>query len=172
MERLVVDMDGVLADVYPHFFHYDEIEGGRRKTVEEVTGIPELEAFPNIRKYIYSKGFFRALVPIEDSQEILKQLNERYELFIVSAATEFPLSLEEKHAWLNEYFPYISWQQMVFCGQKHIIDADIMIDDHFRHLDRFKNRTILFSQPHNLAKDAGRHERVNSWKEIAGLLLK
>jgi 5'(3')-deoxyribonucleotidase len=47
-----------------------------------------------------------------------------------------------------------------------------MIDDHFKNLDGFKNTTILFTQSHNISMDAGRHKRVSSWEEIAGLLLK
>ena len=171
MQRIAVDMDGVLADVYPKFFYYDEMENGRRKTIEEVTGKAELDAFEGIRKYVTSPGFFRDLSPVPDSQDVLKKLHDRYEVFIVSAATEFPLSLGEKHDWLNEHFPFISWKQMIFCGVKSIVDADIMIDDHFKHLDAFKNSTILFSQPHNLLRNAGRHKRVHTWLEIADILL-
>ena len=89
----------------------------------------------------------------------------------MSAATEFPQSLLEKHEWLSEHFSFITWQQMVFCGSKTIVEADIMIDDHFKNLDPFKGTTILFSQPHNLLSDPGRHKRVLSWNEIGGLLL-
>ena len=54
---------------------------------------------------------------------------------------------------------------------KAIIDADIMIDDHFKNLDLFKGTTILFTQPHNQLKNDGRHKRTNSWQEIASILL-
>ena len=92
-------------------------------------------------------------------------------MFIVSAAMEFPQSLPEKLEWLNEHFNFLHWQQFVFCGSKTIVDADIMIDDHFKNLDQFKGTTILFTQPHNQLIDAGRHKRVDSWKEIASILL-
>lgn len=171
MERIAVDMDGVIADVAEQFFRYDEQDFGKRKTWNDVTGKKELEAFPNSRKYICSNGFFRTAPVIKDSQEILSRLNKVYEVFIVSAATEFPQSLSEKQEWLNEHFPFVKWQQMVFCGSKTIIDADIMIDDHFKNLDPFPGTTLLFSQPHNLHYESGRHKRVQSWKEIASILL-
>jgi 5'(3')-deoxyribonucleotidase len=160
-QRIAVDMDGVLADVVEQFFRYDEKDFGRRKTWEEAKGKKESEVFPKFREYVYTKDFFRTTPVMEGSREIL----------FVSAATEFPQSLSEKQEWLNEHFPFIQWQQMVFCGLKTIIEADIMIDDHFKNLDHFKNTTILFSQPHNLLLDAGRHKRANSWKEIAEMLL-
>ena len=45
-----------------------------------------------------------------------------------------------------------------------------MIDDHFKNLDYFPGKTILFNQPHNQLSDTGRHTRVNSWYEIDILL--
>jgi len=170
-QRIAVDMDGVIADVMEQFFRYDEKDFGKRRTIEEANGKAEIEVFPKLREYLFTKGFFRTTPVMEGSREILVEINKKYELFIVSAATEFPQSLSEKQEWLMEHFPFIHWQQMVFCGLKTIIDADIMIDDHFKNLDHFKRTTILFSQPHNLLMNPGRHKRVNSWKEIAGLLL-
>lgn len=170
MQRIAVDMDGVLANVTEHFLDYDEKDFGRRQTWDDIAGKTELSVFPNLRKYLYRDGFFRTAPVMPGSQDVLHELNKKYEVFIVSAATEFPQSLTEKQSWLNEHFPFIQWQQMVFCGWKTIISADIMIDDHFRNLDAFPNKTFLFSQSHNISMDAGRHHRVKSWKELAGLL--
>jgi len=170
-QRIAVDMDGVMADVVEQFFRYDEKDFGRRKTLEEAKGKPEIEVFPKLREYVFTKDFFRTTPVMEGSHEILFELTKNYEVFIVSAATEFPQSLSEKQEWLNEHFPFIQWQQMVFCGSKTIIEADIMIDDHFKNLDPFKRTTILFSQPHNLLQNPGKHKRVHSWKEIAEMLL-
>jgi len=164
-------MDGVLADVAEQLFRFDERDFGRRMSLGEVTGKPEMDIFKNAGIHVFEPGFFRTAPVMEGSQEILEKLNSRYEVFIVSAATEFPQSLPEKQEWLNEHFPFIKWQQMVFCGSKTIIQADVMIDDHFKNLDYFPGTTLLFNQPHNLLKAEGRHRRVNNWEEIAGILL-
>lgn len=172
MQRLAVDMDGVLADVYHQFFKMDEQDFGRRRPMEEVAGKPEREGFPNILQYVYAEGFFRTAPVIAGSLPVMEALNSKYDLYIVSAATEFPQSLPEKQAWLNEHFPFIGWQKMVFCGSKQIIQADIMIDDHFRNLDFFKGETtLLYTQPHNIKSSDGRHRRVNNWDDIAAILL-
>jgi 5'(3')-deoxyribonucleotidase len=171
MERIAVDMDGVLADTTEQFFRYDERDFGRRRTLEEITGKPESVSFPKAREYVRSKDFFRTAPVMIESQNVLSELNKRYEVFIVSAATEFPQSLLEKYEWLAEHFSFITWQQMVFCGSKTIVKADLMVDDHFKNLDHFKGTTFLFSQPHNYLQPAGRHRRVHSWKEIANILL-
>jgi len=171
MERIAVDMDGVIADTTEQFFRYDERDFGRRRTLQEIIGKPESLSFPRAREYVRTKDFFRTAPVMIESQNILANLNKRYEVFIVSAATEFPQSLFEKYEWLQEHFPFITWQQIVFCGSKAIVDADMMIDDHFKNLDAFKGNTFLFSQPHNNLQNAGKHRRVNSWKEIADILL-
>ena len=171
MERIVVDMDGVIADTTEQFFRYDEREFGRRRTFEEITGKPEAVGFPNGMKYVRTRDFFRMAPVMPDSQRVLEEINKKYELFIVSAATEFPQSLLEKYDWLTEHFPFISWKQMVFCGSKTIVEADIMIDDHFKNLEPFRGHTLLYSQPHNLLMQPGRHRRVQDWQEIAKILL-
>ncbi len=171
MKTLAVDMDGVLADVYSLFVKMHSEEFGYDVTLEDSHGLAESAAFPGIYKYVNSKGFFRNVPLIEGCQECIVKLNEKYKLFIVSAATEFPSSLQDKQSWLNDHFPFITWRQMVFCGSKEIIKADIMIDDHFKNLDHFKGHTILFTQQHNISTHPGRHIRVQSWNEIGKLLL-
>ncbi|MBS1654646.1 MAG: 5'(3')-deoxyribonucleotidase, partial [Bacteroidetes bacterium] len=99
MKRIAVDMDNVLADITEQFIRYHEKEFGERKTIKEITGISDLEAFPNARKYLYQQGFFATPPVIENSQQILAELNKKYEVFIVSAAMEFPQSLPEKQEW-------------------------------------------------------------------------
>ena len=82
---------------------------------------------------------------------------------------EFPQSLSEKLAWLEEYFPFIGWQNIVFCGYKNIVDADYMIDDHIKNLSVFKGESLLFTAPHNVNVEG--YKRVNTWEEVGELLL-
>jgi len=171
MKRISIDMDGVLANVYGQFLKMHAAEFGNVLTLEEMTGRPEHVAFPNVYKYVNSAGFFRNAPVMEGCKEVVRKLNDQYKIFIVSAAMEFPNSLTEKHDWLIEHFPFITWQQMVFCGSKEIIKADIMIDDHFKNLNFFTGETILFTQPHNKLADTLHHKRVETWQEIEALLL-
>jgi 5'-nucleotidase len=171
-KRLIVDMDGVMADIYSQFIAFEEKEFGYRQPIKDMLGKKEYEVFKNARQYIYENGFFRNAPVMEGSIEAMKALNEKYEVFIVSAAMEFPKSLPEKYEWLAEHFPFISWEQITFCGSKSVIRGDIMIDDHYKNLDFFNGRTILFTQPHNVGQDDKTHTRVETWKDILKLLLK
>lgn len=169
---IAVDMDGVLADVYKQFITMHKKETSELLSEEDLAGKTEAEAFPHILKHVNSPGFFSTVPLIAGSQRVMERLNDHFELFIVSAAMEFPNSLKEKHDWLAEHFPFIHWKQIVLCGSKSVICTDIMIDDHFKNLDVFKGkRTILFTQPHNVIADPGRHHRVDTWEEVEQLLL-
>jgi 5'(3')-deoxyribonucleotidase len=97
------------------------------------------------------------------SQSVLRSLNEKYEIIVVSMATEFPASLTDKQLWLNDHYPFITWKQIVFCGNKSLIQADLMIDDHLKNLDTFDGETIMFLQPHNMRNDNHHHLTVSSW---------
>jgi 5'-nucleotidase len=171
MKRILVDMDGVLADVYPRFFELYEQETENKKTIDEIIGRKEGEAFPELYRWVETPGFFRTIPVMADSQRVMKLLNKVYEILVISMATEFPVSLTDKQLWLNDHFPFISWRQTIFCGNKSLIPADLMIDDHFKNLDHFKGETIMFVQPHNINNTDHQHKTVSSWREIEKLLL-
>lgn len=169
--RLIVDMDGVLADVYRQFIHFEFLETGTLIDLDTVDGVDEVVAFPNGMKHVNERGFFRSAPVIPHSQTVLEELSEIYDVFIVSAAMQFPNSLEEKYYWLKEYFPFLSWKQMVLCGSKEVVQGDVMIDDHFKNLDPFVGKTLLFDQPHNRKHHEHSHHRVHNWLEIRKILL-
>ncbi len=171
--RLAIDMDEVIADPLSKFIALYERDYGIRLPEQLPAGKEIYELVPEEvnRKwydYINEPGFFRDLPVIPGSREVIRRLMERYDVYIVSAAMEFPNSLADKLSWLKDHFPFIGWQQIIFCGNK-IIDADILIDDRIRNFATFPGRKLLFTSPHNqLITD---YERVNTWAEVAGKLL-
>lgn len=171
MKRLIVDMDGVLADVYSQFKIFAEMAGDAIPGEKELIGRKEGEAYPNVRKYVNTPGFFLNVPVMPGSVEVLEQLNDAYDLYIVSSAMEFPLSLYEKYVWLQKHFPFLTWQQLVLCGSKKIVSGDIMLDDHFKNLDFFEGQSVLYTQPHNALAGTGNYTRVHNWQEVKQLLL-
>ncbi|WP_335966872.1 5'(3')-deoxyribonucleotidase [Galbibacter sp. PAP.153] len=169
-KRLLIDMDGVLADTYLQFFRLEATVTGKQVLHNDIIGLAEGDAFPNYKKYIHNDGFFRDAPVIDDAVEVMEKLNKIYEIFIVSSAMEFPNSLREKYDWLQEHFPFLHWKQIILCGSKIPVQGDILIDDHFKNLNPFQGKTLLFTQPHNMGRDNG-HYRVDNWREIEGVLL-
>ncbi len=171
---LFVDMDEVMADTYGAHIEIYNRDYQECLTHEVCMGSEVWQNVPidrqdSVRQHATNIGFFRDLEPIVDSQEVLKELSKKYELFIASAAMQFPNSLIEKSEWLDEHFSFVPWQNRILCGHKHILKGDILIDDRSYNLENFDGRSLLFTSPHNINSNG--FERVNNWKEVALKLL-
>ncbi len=167
-KRIAIDMDEVLADPLARFIEWYERDNGIKISKEELfkkgQKIYEYVGKPEVRDYLQIRGFFKDLPLMEGSHEVVKWLSTHYEIFIVTAAMEFKTSLEDKYDWLRNYFPFLSWKNFVFCGDKSIILADYLIDDHVHNLETFRGRGILFQASHNIHDT--RFTRVKNWQEV------
>jgi 5'-nucleotidase len=168
MKKIIaVDMDNVLVDIESQMIDWYERDYGYRIDKSLMLGVPESEAFPNkeaVRQFCYTPGFFRTAPIMPGALDAIKTLMHNYEIYVVSAAMEFPQSLFEKTEWLKEHFPFISWKNIVLCGDKSIIATHYLIDDHCKNLDYFKGKPILFTASHNVHHK--HHFRVNDWNEV------
>ena len=171
---IFVDMDEVIADTYGAHVEQYNIDYDECLTLEDCWGrevwqnVPE-DRQQDVKDHAYGIGFFADLKPIKDSQEVLKELNDKHDLYIASAAMQFPNSLEEKSEWLDAHLPFIPWQNRILCGHKHILRGDVLIDDRSYNLENFDGRGILFTSPHNINTKG--FERVNCWEEVGNLFL-
>ncbi|WP_448519059.1 5' nucleotidase, NT5C type [Rhodoflexus sp.] len=171
-QRIAIDMDDVMADATGRFIQLVAERHGvviakheLRNDLLQKAGIP----YQQVRHWLWEEGFFRHMQPLPDSREVMRELVEKYEVFIVSAAIEFPQSLREKVEWLAEHFPFIDWRYIVLCGHKYMIQADYLIDDHEKNLIHFTGTPIVFTAPHNIHLQG--YERVNNWAEIGARFL-
>jgi 5'-nucleotidase len=166
MPRIVVDMDGVLADTYAKFIDRYEASFGRRPTHEELLGrkVYDLEGAADIRNAMHEKGFFRDIAVIPGAVEVMRELYDKYEVYIVSTASEFKHSYRDKWEWLEEHFPFINFQRIVFCGDKHIVHGDYMIDDKVGNLAGFNGTGLLFDALDNHYDEE--YHRVHDWAEV------
>jgi len=174
MERVLVDMDEVIADPMGEMISWYRKEYSLGVDYHAMLGGSWIKGFPQqhqgiIRERLMSPGFFRHLPVMADSIEVLKKMNEVYEVFIVSAATEFPNSLKDKLEWLLENFPFFSWKQLALCGDKRLVSGDYMIDDHIKNLQHFRGKTYLFTSAHNL--DIQGYDRITNWQDAATIFL-
>ncbi len=173
-KRILIDMDHVMADISSQYITWYKNATGIMIERDKLLGKPEDLAFPQpdlIKEFLQTPGFFRTADVMPGSQEVVRELNQLFEILIVSAAMEFPQSLIEKYDWLQEHFPFIKWQQIIFCGSKKSITADFMIDDHVKNLDNFNGEKLLFTATHNTNINRVSYKRVNSWAEIKDLLI-
>lgn len=173
--RIAIDMDEVIADAFSkHLRRYNE-ETGAGLTVQTILQNGLKPSIPAEHREIYQHlpfeaGFFADLDVIEGSQEALAYLCQHHDVFITSAAMEVPTSFEDKFKWMERHFPFIPPSRIVFCGEKSIIRADVLIDDRVRHFKGFTGTGILFSAPHNAKENVAL--RANNWTEVLQILAK
>ena len=172
--RLAVDMDEVMADIIARFREWYSRDFQAELSAEALHGkhfadAVALEHQPAMRAYPNAPGFFKDLPLMAGSQQVMRELAEHYEVFIVTAAMEFPNCFSDKFEWLQRHFPFLSWRNYVFCGDKSIIRADYLIDDNAYNFDGFPGEGLLFDAPHNAHET--RYRRVRGWQEVATLLL-
>lgn len=166
MPRIIIDMDEVLADTYAKFIDLYDQGFGRRPSAEELHGIKvyDLPEAAELRKAMYEPGFFRDVALLPNAVEVVRELYNEYEVFIVTTATEFRYSFIDKYNWLEEHLPFIHHTRIVFCGDKRIVHGDYMIDDKVMNLAGFNGTGLLFTSFHNV--HATGYRRVDNWLEV------
>ena len=171
--RIAVDMDEVIADSFSkHLRLYNQLVGAN--LTKEVVSKKGLGAvIPHDRRDQFAaiphgEGFFNDLEVIEGSQEALLELSRHHDIFIASAAMDVPTSFDAKYKWLQKHFAFIPTNRIVFCGDKNIVDADILVDDRSRHFADFRGTGILFTAPHNASESA--ELRADNWNDVLRIL--
>ncbi len=133
--RIAVDMDEVIADSFTKQLDCYNQRTGENLTKEMVSskGLGSLisrdrwEQFAGIP---HEDGFFADLELIEGSREALLELSRHHDVYIASAAMEVPYSFDAKYDWLQKNFPFIPASQIVFCGDKNIINSLQAVSGH------------------------------------------
>ena len=170
MQRICVDMDEVMADTlaehlrrYNHAFDEDV-------TPEDLAGkslweIAPLDRQQQLRAFLDAEDFFEDLPLMPGAQQVLRDLSQRFEIFVATQAMAVPNSLGPKYRWLQRHFAFIPPTNYIFCGNKSILRAEFLIDDQPRNLLRFDGQGLLFTAPHNLP--ATGFTRVDNWPQVA-----
>jgi len=174
VKRIAIDMDEVISHFSAKCLELFNKEFNESYTDQHLHGKKLIELDARFEKkvdhYLANELFFLELEVIKDSQEVIKELSTYYEIYIVTAAMEFPASLAPKYRWLKKHFSFLNEKNFVFCGDKSIILADYLIDDTPSNLETFQGMGLLFTAPHNVHTTG--YTRLNNWKDIADYFLK
>ncbi len=173
-QRIAIDMDDVMADTHAKFIKL-YLEGEMpRYTLEELKEksfheLFDADEYRALSSRVYEPGFFADIPVMEGAQDVIADLMQKYDVFIASAAQEFPNSLREKWDWLQRHFPAISWRNYIFMGDKSVLNTAYLIDDMPRNLRTFQGHGLLFDALHN--RDDNQFQRVMSWQDVSKVLL-
>jgi 5'-nucleotidase len=171
--RIAVDMDEVLADSLGRQLELYNQKYGTQVSKSELHGLELVDIVPSEQQewvlgMLHEPGFFASLDWIEGAREGISRLCAEHDVYIASAATEFPNSMVEKLVWVEHNIPVIPRRRVIFCGEKSVLDVDYLIDDTPGHFVGLRGVGLLFDAPHNRGDELG--YRVKGWGEVPGVI--
>jgi 5'(3')-deoxyribonucleotidase len=174
-QRIAIDMDEVMTDSIGRFIElyqqeFNEDLADLRLPGRHLNNTVPPERLATVKAYPHRPDFFKDLAALDGALEVVEQLHRHHEIFIATAALEFEHSFTPKYNWLKKYLPFVTWKNIVFCGDKSIIHADYLLDDTEHNLKAFTGTGLLFTAPHNAHVQG--YTRLNNWQEVADYFLK
>lgn len=183
MKTLMIDMDNVITDGL--FFDYIQEFLHKEINLEQISTyyLQELIADQKIHfwEWVKEKDFYKDAPLFKDSYEIINKLNEKYDVYIVTAylwKDTIDISgenLRNKYNYLKNNLPFITPEKYIFTTNKNLMNFDIRIDDKLENLEGASIK-LLFSAWHNknLDEEVLKQKniiRVNDWSDIEKILL-
>ncbi len=190
MKTILLDVDEVMC--YSGYIEaVNDFLGEKHKLSEFKTYyiddiIPENKRI-DFYKYCGTINMYDKAVVMEDAVEVIKKLNEKYEIYICSAFVNpfYPKDagkeVKDKFDYIYKNFPFLDPKKFIFTSVKNIINADIQIDDRLTHLEGKAGTKILFPSYHNKELTEKELKRVGviragleeakAWREIEKILL-
>lgn len=175
--RILIDMDGVIADFEKSFLNAYKTKYPDNFFVplEERTSFHIKDQYPKnlqllVEEIYCSKGFYFDLLPIEGSINALNELsslgNEVY--ICTSPLLKNRFCISEKYNWVLKYLGNEWAEKMIVTKDKTIIQADYLIDDNpnVTGVEKPTWEHILYSQPYNLENISKRRITWKNWEKI------
>lgn len=185
MKKILVDMDDVIClhgfmGIVNEFLKTEYTEDDAKSYY--INDLVPKEKMNDWIDFFKKKNVYDYMELNQDVQEVLKKINDKYELYILTAyifrddPSISGMQLKNKFDYLQKNLPFINPERYIFLSDKSLINADIRIDDSIKNLEGPAKMKLLFTAYHN--KNINEEElnnknikRVNNWKEIEQILL-
>lgn len=125
MNRLLLDLDGVLADT-----HRGAVERGLLERLPTEWSWPEDERNASVDEVFCTPGIFRDAPLMDGAQDAVYRLSEVFDLWIVSSPWKNNRrSWTEKAEWVGHHLGGVFVDRLVLCHDKRLIPAVALVDD-------------------------------------------
>ena len=175
--RLLLDVDGVLANFDEALFDVLVEIGGPRYTAHDMKGwfIEDQidEAFrPELRRRMRLPGFCSGLEPYPGVVEAVTRLNTVADVYFVTAAMyDAPFWMWEREQWLVRTFD-VHARQILFAHAKFLVQGDVFVDDRPKNAELWHHhfplgKAFLWDQPYNSRTTSGTGVvKTLDWDEV------
>lgn len=178
--RILVDMDGVIADFDGEFLkrwqkrHPDKffVPIEERGTFYVRDSYPD-ELKPLVTEILLEPSFFREMMPMDGAMEALSEMNEMgWEVFIcTSPLSTYKNCVLEKYEWVENHLGTDWIKRVILTKDKTLIKADYLIDDRpeitgVENIPSWEH--ILYDRPYNGEMNKKRLTWEN-WKGVLGV---
>lgn len=174
---ILVDMDGVLADLETRFFEqwrkkypaHPQVPLEKRRTFRLE------ESYPNglgkeIQSILSAPGFYKSLAVISGGKEALEKMQQLgNDVFIcTSPISNYKNCVLEKYLWVEKNLGFEWTKRIIMTKDKTLIFGDILIDDKPEHVGLRKPawKHVLFEAPYNQHIKARLRITWDSWEKI------
>jgi 5'(3')-deoxyribonucleotidase len=181
--KMFIDMDGVILDSIPAICKsyntlYQYHPDFKPANPNEVKTWSMKEVIPlcnSVEELFDSYLFFRYVEFMPNAKEVLLELNEKYDIYLLTIGTL--LNISQKAIWIKDNLPFIKNTILISkeggkMGKDNILmDNGIIIDD---HQDNLTNPTcglpIVFGKKY-VWNEGFKGDRCETWEEVREMLL-
>lgn len=144
--RIIVDMDGIVADSMVAWLDKIHEKTGIRATLDDVKAWefyndPPFNAAPknSILEILQEPDFHARIKPLPGAIEALKSLHEEGHDLRLVTARHGPVSMPATLAWVKDHLPFLSVEtNVLFVVDKWLVKGDVIIDDKLANLEQYR----------------------------------
>lgn len=127
------------------------------------------ECGKKIYDYLLYPHLFRDLKPKPFTQEVVKWLIQYVDLYIVTAYHW--QTCKDKVLFLQEHFPCIPVENVIFLNNKGLINLDYLVDDGPHNAEAFTGISVLMDMPYNQYL-GDKYYRANDYSDVKNFFVK
>ena len=180
--KILLDMDGVVAafddqvKTYLHKwgFGFDTEKYNSYSIFQFFTGMKTEDKLSTLHKMFEDDDFWLDMPVMEGAIQAVKKLNATYDVWVATK----PFKMEKKYKdtklqWLNQHFPFIPNNKVIFDFEKWNLEGSVIIDNNPEILSKclvMDNKiTIRFDNVYN--RQIPTHYNLTNWKDMGSVIL-
>ena len=170
-------MDDVLENLSEAWVDYLNLKYGTNVSADNVVDWKISQFFPELSedqvyRALCDDELWKTVRPLDGASEALQSLmRDGHQVYIVTNSHYRTLIAKMENVLFN-YFPFLSWDQVIIASHKQMIRGDVLVDDGIHNLIDGDYIKILMDRPYNRSfdADAAGMYRVYDWNDILVLL--